>query len=178
MIENWFATPIYFNTAALEIVQVANSQFKKRQAEIEALLNFGTWGDQIATTFDTCKNIISQYDQFVLEEFILGQAAQFSPKKYQLTESWVNYAKQHHYQGFHIHEHDGISGVYYMQTNGQDGSIKFHAPCPQFDRTTDAVTFAPQVGKIILFPSWLGHSVGANPTMHTRISISFNLKEI
>lgn len=177
MIEHWFSTPISFCTAALEVRQVTQIQYEKRRMEIEALLKHGTWADQIATTFDSCKNLIEQFELTVLKEFIIGQAAQLLHKKLVITESWVNYADKYAYQSYHQHEHEGLSGVYYLQTNGNDGKIKFHSPCPQLDRSMDAVTFTPEVGKIILFPGWLGHSVGANLSDDLRISIAFNVRE-
>jgi hypothetical protein len=47
----------------------------------------------------------------------------------------------------------------------------------------DSVSYEPIEGRVILFPSWIGHQVGQNLTDVEgkdgyRISISFNIKQI
>jgi uncharacterized protein (TIGR02466 family) len=40
--------------------------------------------------------------------------------------------------------------------------------------TATSWTYSSEAGKVVLFPSWLEHSVGANKTDDVRVSISFN----
>lgn len=94
----------------------------------------------------------------------------------------------------HIHPNSLWSGVYYVQVPQNGGRISFVDPRtaqlmqqPLFDptraRTADTwvdVYYEPIPGRLILFPSWLYHSVEPNLTTQTgdageRVIISFNL---
>ncbi|SNR79840.1 TIGR02466 family protein [Puniceibacterium sediminis] len=94
----------------------------------------------------------------------------------------------------HIHPNSLWSGVYYIQTPPGAGRICFTDPRtqhlmqaqrydPNTARTSDnwaEVFFEPTPGRILLFPSWLYHSVETNLTDATgdasdRVIISFNM---
>ena len=86
------------------------------------------------------------------------------------------------------HEHPGmtISGVYYHQADEQAGSLCFRNPNPLMlnchwpGRDLEYYQTAPipvVVGRMVLFPSWLAHSVSTVKSTDThKISISFNLQ--
>jgi uncharacterized protein (TIGR02466 family) len=143
--------------------------------EIEKNLITGTWADNIASTFDTEKNLIEAFGLSNLKQLILDSAKELTSKSLILKESWVNYSAMHNYQEYHKHGYVGISGVYYLKTNEQDGRLRFHTLLPSFEDTDNFVYYQPQEGKIILFPSWAPHSVETNKTDSVRVSISFNL---
>ena len=111
---------------------------------------------------------------------------------YYIKESWFNFGKKNTFQFEHAHSNSLISGVYYYNTNTQDGKIEFRHPNPiaaatqgfpyksvmtgNFPaRIATTFNFAPEPGKLILFPGWLTHRVLPNTTNNERISISFNL---
>ena len=178
MIEHWFALPVSFVIADEATQKMIADQYEDSREQIEALLKEGTWGDNITTTFNTCKNLMKEHRLCILTQMVCEQAEQLLKGECEITESWVNYSDKYAAQGAHIHLHEGISGVYYLQTNGQDGNLKLHAPYQQLDRNFDAVAYTPQVGKLILFPAWVMHSVMVNKTDHRRISISFNVRKL
>jgi uncharacterized protein (TIGR02466 family) len=74
-----------------------------------------------------------------------------------------------------------LSGVYYHQTTNNDGDIVFRNPSlvNRFHKLTynigNSVNYTPEVGKILLFPSFLEHAVFHNNSDDKRISISFNV---
>lgn len=100
----------------------------------------------------------------------------------------------------HIHPGCLWSGVYYVQAPRGSGKISFTDPRvanimnkPVYAKGSSVpkkcwtkVSFTPTPGRMILFPSWLYHSVGLNradPVLPDgshgeRIIISFNLKQI
>jgi len=87
----------------------------------------------------------------------------------------------------HIHPNALFSGVYYVKTQANSGRLKIFDPRPgaQIQMPTrksgnpgkdlwrDA-NIEPMTGRIIMFPSWLWHSVEENKSNDIRISVSFN----
>ena len=87
----------------------------------------------------------------------------------------------------HIHPNALFSGVYYVKSNPKSGRLKIMDPRPGAqlymptrkpgdagrDMWKDA-NIEPIEGRIIMFPSWLWHSVEENISDDIRISVSFN----
>jgi uncharacterized protein (TIGR02466 family) len=104
--------------------------------------------------------------------------------------SWLQYNQPNSY--FVRHDHYGAltSGVVYLQTAPNCGDLMFHNPLEArrvtntfFDRVKhedneynfNHVTNTPVKGEMIMFESWLPHSVGKNLSNENRIAISFNI---
>jgi len=82
----------------------------------------------------------------------------------------------------HIHDHgcSHISGVYWFNTNGDDGDLvlrnSFKAlVCNPLGADNAEAQFSPEQGRIVLWPSYLDHGVNENKTSEDRISLSFNI---
>ena len=96
-------------------------------------------------------------------------------------KSWINEFRKGSYAHEHHHSTADISGVYYYQTNGNDGSIFFESPVreagctPAWVQLNNRFQIPPNVGLLVLFPGWLRHGVSTNYSDSTRISISFNV---
>ena len=103
-----------------------------------------------------------------------------------ITQSWLNITKpgENHHQ--HFHPNSIISGVFYIST-GEGDNITFHDPnyrvknafsFPQkFSNpfNSHAWFFPANTNELVLFPSWLDHSVISNEKATAdRISLSFN----
>jgi uncharacterized protein (TIGR02466 family) len=103
-----------------------------------------------------------------------------------MTDCWVNIMPQSVVHGLHLHPLSAISGTYYVQTPKGTPGLKLEDP--RLDRFMAApprnsdcrpenrpwVVMPAEVGKILLFESWLRHEVPPNPRPGERISISFN----
>ena len=103
-----------------------------------------------------------------------------------ITQSWLSVIEPG--KNFHRHSHCNsiISGVFYIATTEND-SIDFYdinAPTKmrlnflfkeQNHWTADAIRIKVINNDLILFPSWVEHSVPKNETSTTRISLSFNV---
>ena len=193
-LENWFPTPIFFSIAEEKIKNAILAEYQSTEKKIleGRAINSGTWGDHIDTTFKYGEdnNIILSHDLYLLKEYVQQVATTFShylftnPEPILIQESWINYSKKYQHQNKHDHfKENTLSGVYYLKTNGSDGNIKFYSPsaCMRYDKknttqvTHSSIEYKPQEGKIIIFPSWVEHSVLPNMTESTRISVSFNL---
>jgi uncharacterized protein (TIGR02466 family) len=84
----------------------------------------------------------------------------------------------------HVHPSGWMSGVYYIQLSKDNNSIMFEDPRParmmDFQRSClikdEYFTHQVEIGDLLLFPSWLPHSVVPNTSDENRISISFNIE--
>lgn len=96
-----------------------------------------------------------------------------------ITSSWFVKIYQHNYAHIHTHKDADITGVYYLKTNGDDGSLFFLTPNPGQECSRSwadhRIYEAPENGKLLLFPGWLKHGVTRNLTEKSRISFSFNI---
>lgn len=86
----------------------------------------------------------------------------------------------------HAHPNNFLSAVYYVRTAPGADTINFHDPRSQTGIirppvteltavNTDQVVVRVTNGTLLVFPSYLSHSVDANASGETRVSVSFNL---
>jgi len=86
----------------------------------------------------------------------------------------------------HTHPNNFLSGVYYLRTATGADTINFHDPRAQTAvirppvaeltaANTDQVVVRVADGTLLMFPSWLAHSVDASRSDDERVSVSFNV---
>lgn len=103
-----------------------------------------------------------------------------------ISECWVNLNGNGEVHPRHSHPNNFLSGVYYVRTPEGCGDIVFYDPraqaavlSPQFEEITlqnsDRHYLQPDEGMLVMFPSWLEHSVAENTSGADRLSISFNV---
>ena len=104
-----------------------------------------------------------------------------------LGNMWANINPPGGLNNPHLHPNSLFSGVYYVKSQPKSGRLKIYDPRstsqmvmpirkpgnPGRDMWRDA-TLDPVIGRIIMFPSWLWHSVEENQSDDIRISVSFN----
>ena len=99
---------------------------------------------------------------------------------------WVNVMPEGGSHTSHIHPNAVISGTYYVAVPEGAGPIVYEDPrlgllmaAPPRRKNAprefkSQVSFAPQVGTVMLWESWLRHEVPLNRAEGNRISVSFN----
>jgi len=101
---------------------------------------------------------------------------------------WGVILRAGNWQGHHVHAGANISGVYYVAAppaalaeGGDEGKISFFDPRPRANmaqlltqKTRHAE--APVPGDMVIFPSWLEHSVAPFQGEGERICIAFNVR--
>ena len=104
------------------------------------------------------------------------------------TWGWGVILRAGNYQGHHVHPNANISGVYYISAppaalvdDSEDGKISFYDPRPRANMNLLLSQFtrhflSPAPGDMVVFPSWLEHSVAPFQGEGTRICIAFNAK--
>ena len=187
MIEAWFPTPVFVDLADSQIQKEIEEQYFGKEKEILKGIKKESWGDNIDATYSLNGDLLKEFQLNKLEGYINDCVRSFlnhlqsDVKQIKRLHSWVNYSSKYQYQNQHNHMPAKISGVYYIKSNEKDGNLRIHSPIrhlPQLVNDTNLsfnlVEYTPQAGKIVLFPSWVEHSVRPNMTDDTRISISFN----
>ena len=104
----------------------------------------------------------------------------------EITACWATVLAPGAEHRVHSHPNNYLSGVYYLRALPGANAIYFHDPRPQTGvirppvtaltaENTDQVVVPVAEGTLLLFPSYLAHSVPANTGDGERISVSFNL---
>ena len=112
----------------------------------------------------------------------------YAHKSYRITQSWVNIKPISNSHHRHNHANSLISGVFYPKNNPDHiPAINFHKPEENFllprylpveespnPQYSDTVKIKVSRNILILFPSYLAHSVDPNPNPQFRYSLAFN----
>ncbi len=104
----------------------------------------------------------------------------------EITGLWANMNPKGAAHPVHSHPNNFLSGVYYVRAPEGADTVNFHDPRPQTGiirppvteltaENTDQVVVKVDDGTLLMFPSWLPHSVDASASDETRISVSFNV---
>jgi uncharacterized protein (TIGR02466 family) len=120
-----------------------------------------------------------------------GTQLGYTYDEYRLGQSWLSYKQPGQHHTMHSHPNSLISGVFYFgEPSEKTPAIKFHkttvglnvatmSPSTVSDKRnlpfaqeTFSVEFTP--GLLVLFPSYLYHSVPKNETDKVRASLAFN----
>ena len=199
--EDWFSVPILVHQIVdSELRQIQKEiEFAVPLVRMTDLTN--PWSDNVRTDFKYgkyskeekgflhqygCKTLIDKINK-LSEHFLVAHKVEQNLGKFEIINSWINFNENGSFQYPHSHDtrkysnHEVyLSGTYFFDTNGKDGDITFISPnilhVTESDIFSHArVSYKPEIGKLLMFPSWLSHQVGLNKTDNLRISISFNI---
>jgi uncharacterized protein (TIGR02466 family) len=124
-----------------------------------------------------------------INEALIDMGWDLKDQKAKITSMWSIINKSEATNARHIHGNNFISAAYYVKAPENCGNIVFHDPRsepsyyhPKISTpnklNTNVVTIKPEEGLLVLFPSYLHHSVDINRSNEERIVISFNLNLI
>ena len=100
-----------------------------------------------------------------------------------ITQSWLNYTKEKEYHHKHFHYNSFLSGVLYIDVDQDNDKIAFHnesqsllylTPKEHNPFNCETWTFDLKPGMVIIFPSYLYHSVETKVGTNVRTSLAFN----
>jgi|TARA_R110002110_G_scaffold383548_1_gene595027 uncharacterized protein (TIGR02466 family) len=130
--------------------------------------------------YEELKNALYDMQLKIYEEEYLS-------RKPILTNMWANINPPNAYNKSHNHANALFSGVYFVKANENSGKLICSDPRPGAQQTSPVRKdveipkelwnewhLDPVPGRIIMFPSWLWHSVEINKSKELRISVSFN----
>ncbi len=107
-------------------------------------------------------------------------------REVEVTAGWATINAPGRGHPKHAHPNSFLSGIYYVQTQSGADTINFHDPRAQtavirppvtqlVAANADQAVITVTDGTLLLFPSWLEHSVDVNASAGIRISVSFNI---
>jgi uncharacterized protein (TIGR02466 family) len=154
--------------------------------------NYGGWqSENLDYNNEIIKPLVQQIYNHVA---VLHEIHHIKTKYIPIIDNiWININAKGGFNRPHLHNDDLFSGVFYLKTPEKCGDIVFSHPAlqqqyhyrsdhpivEQWTETNSGIMFQhAQVGKLILFPSWLVHYVEPNLSDDDRISIAFNTKLI
>lgn len=145
-------------------------------------------GENLSTTYYTFHDILSEIKLNDLKAEIINSFKEYSsiykpPSDNIQIDSWINYFQPGNSEAEHNHYGNYISGVYYVQAMPETGNFEFYDPAKQktmwqslhAPAIKNLHSYQPKTGRMLMFPSYLDHSVLRNLTSSTRISIAFNI---
>lgn len=185
-IHNLWPTPIYQETASAAQINEWLGLANNLLPEDSKLRNY-----QDVRPWCTHDLIHEQPEWSSLATWIKEQANQFLDalaiirKDCRIKSMWVNAQYQQSNHLAHIHPNGIISGILYLQVPQNSQCIRYYDPRPaagvidpKRHIVESHVDAAPEVGKLMMWPSWLLHGTYSTTTQQLpepRISISFNI---
>jgi uncharacterized protein (TIGR02466 family) len=168
-----------------DLIRYAHEQKENNNGVVKS--NYRGWQS------DTLTDPNSQIDLLVKEiitraEFLksfFGFSDDYVPY---LNNLWININKTSCFNRPHIHLDSVLSGTYYVDCSDDSGQLVFlHPSLGQrilidqnsvnsfTEYSSSIMSVPPEVGKLVIFPSWLEHYVEPNISEKERISIAFNI---
>lgn len=178
-----FKINIYCCDININLEQLKNNilNIRKKDQKGRLLSNIGGWQSNLLNDIGEVREHIEDHSLKYLNE--LGLSA-----SNKVDVCWANINGYKDTNAWHTHPKSVISGVFYVDANEKSGNLKFFNPyineisrewadhIKNFNPMNDVDTeIMPRSGLLILFPSFLPHSVNPNLSEEERISISFNI---
>ena len=186
-----FPTPLFTSQIPLEFSKVVPWLFKQEMLSEE--IDSPNYGERSKNSY-----ILDEPESKDLKDFILtlvnqyGKMLGYDYESYRFGQSWVSYKHPGQHHTMHSHPNSLISGVFYFgEPTDKTPAIKFHKLeggfnvsylSPKFVKDKRELKYSQKEfsiectpGLLLLFPSYLHHSVPLNKTDKTRCSLAFNI---
>ena len=187
----FFPTPVW--TFQLDDYKTINDEIynfiKKEQIKDEKGIRKSNVNGWHSKDFDLKKDEPKNFINFIspsIEKVMTDMNWEKEKKSVKIINMWtiINIGGSKNLR--HQHGNSTISGAYYVKAPQNCGDIVFYDPRPApvfYYPTTRSANFLnaqthginPKEGALILFPSYLDHSVNENLSNNERIVISFNI---
>lgn len=193
-IHKFFPSPVF--ECKLENYKSLNSNLekfiyelqKKDEKGIKASNAGGGWHSpfwEIGKSPDA-KNFVDAVSPYLYEIITKDYAWECTPEQIRFEGMWSIINKKNSFNTRHFHPNCFLSAAYYVKAKENCGKIKFFDPLDQrsirspkrskfTDLNVEVITFTPNEGDLLIFPSYLHHSVEDNLSGEDRIVISFNV---
>ena len=183
----WFPTLIWAaslpdnETKVLSDMKDYILKIKEEEPEGVKKTNYGGWQSKNYKKFPKVFKLIADK----IDSTIKSCAKQIGVPELSLKSFWCNVNTYGDYNTLHNHRGSILSGVFYVDVPDENmGNINFQRsddieyylpPLKEYNNFTgEKASYKPETGKVLIFPSWLKHSVDGSRSKKERISISFN----
>jgi uncharacterized protein (TIGR02466 family) len=186
-----FPTPIFTTILPLEFSKITPWLYQQEMLSDE--VDSSNYGERSKNSY-----ILDEPESQDLKTYILNSVLQYGKmlgydyESYRFGQSWVSYKYPGQHHTMHSHPNSLISGVFYFgEPTDKTPAIKFHkveggfnTACISPKLVDDkrefkyahkefSIEFTP--GLLLLFPSYLHHSVPLNKSEAVRCSLAFNV---
>ena len=131
-------------------------------------------------------NFINKFKDFLKHIISSDMGWEYIPNKQRIVSMWAIINKKNSFNVMHNHQNCYLSASYYVRKPEDSGDITFFDPkeaktyrFPKIEKyteySTEIVTIEPGEGDLLIFPSYLYHSVGENLSDDNRVVVSFNI---
>lgn len=186
-----FPTPVYVVTIPNQFANIV--PWLHSQEMLNEEVDEANYGQRSKDSY-----ILNKPDASELSKFILNEVYKFGNdillydyNAYRFTQSWISFKLPGQHHTAHTHPNSLISGVFYFgESNEMTPAIKFHKlygglnssyirAKTKLDKrnskfASESFSINFEAGLLILFPSYLTHSVPINKTNNVRCSLAFN----
>ena len=190
-----FAAPVMKTTLDIGSLEryrsfaiIKRAQDKSKNIDI-IKSNVGGWhSKQLDLRDETIKILLNKLGQ-PIDNFLDYYEVNKEKYYWEYSEAWFIINEKNNYNVPHIHQNSFLSGVFYLQTFDNSGDLVFHHHAKNIDyhkqpidafknyeaHNSDIWKITPKNGDLIVFPSFLYHSVSENKSEDLRIILSFNI---
>ena len=187
-----FPTPVW--TLQLDNYKIVNEQMydyiKSEQSKDQAGINKSNIKGWHSKDFNLNEDKPQKFISFILpaiEQVMIDMNWEKQKQTAKINNMWAIINTGGAANLRHQHGNSTISGAYYVRAPKNSGDIVFYDPRPAPVYSHPNVTnpnllnaqvngVSPKEGALVLFPSFLDHSVNENLSNNERIVISFNIK--
>ena len=188
-----FPIPIYITECDIDISNAVD--FLKSNHQLLPNNYAHIYGNKSVDDYLLDHTECRELKQFILHhvEKYADQIMAWSFERFEITQSWLTIKNSNEEHGLHYHANSVVSGVFYFDNyTDTTSNLVFHRPAiisqlmNQFAPVTDKRKMnntefpwnewevRPQTNRLVLFPSWLSHSVKTNNTQDPRKCLAFN----
>ena len=152
-----------------------------------------SWASTVYTTLNSADQLHEMPQFAALRDHIFRESTAFADAlkldhqrfPLRITDCWFNICGPKDGQESHLHANNLISGRYYVKAPEGSSGLMFHSPMdnqmldPPYSEFNDFNTVIAEMpiteGRMVLFRSFMRHSVRPSAIDDERISVSFNL---
>ena len=187
-----FPTPVW--TLQLDNYKIVNEQMydyiKSEQSKDQAGINKSNIKGWHSKDFNLNEDEPQKFISFILpaiEQVMIDMNWEKQKQTAKINNMWAIINTGGAANLRHQHGNSTISGAYYVRAPKNSGDIVFYDPRPApvyshpnvvnpnlLNAQVNGIT--PKEGALVLFPSYLDHSVNENKSDEERIVISFNIR--
>lgn len=196
--EMWNPVPILVNNVSEDVASAIDKKVYSWTNENQHYL-ITSQEENLLTTYHSTHNFLEMCGLQELYEAIIQCAVYYTinmglklPDGFKV-DSWINFFTRNQTEHEHTHYGNFLSGCYYV--NAPEGSGVFSFPDPVRERqmwrgifakqvehenflNVGSCSYVPQRGRLLMFQSWMPHSVLKHNSDEPRISIAFNVNQV
>lgn len=192
--DDWWSTPIWYfdiDPTQIDFNKIKEEIYRVKKVDKgRSISNQGGWqSNSLNLTQDTEMNRLMRAIEDASAHCFTSVGARPTVNK-KITDYWLNINQKNDYNRPHIHPLSTLSGIVYIECNENSGDTMFHRnPAENYyylelthadaEDTTNPYGYShvyyPCIKyRVVIFPSYILHSVEGNKSDEDRISIAFN----